>query len=71
MSVNTVQVVTAGLYVEDVCELGEVFCLERAADERWATEAAGAKADLIERNNVGLNIEPGWEDGHWILCLCI
>lgn len=62
MSVNTEQVVTAGLYMEDLCELGEISVWKELLTDdepQSATKAAEAKADLIGRNNGGLDIEPG------------
>lgn len=47
MSVNTEQVITAGLYVEDLCELGEISVWKEllTADEPpSATKAAEANA---------------------------
>lgn len=60
MSVNTEQVITAGLYREDLCQLGErpVYKELLTADEPpSATKAAEEKAALIERNDGGQNVE--------------
>lgn len=67
MSVNTEQVITAGLYREDLCELGEMPVYKEllTADEPpSATKAAEEKAALIERNDGGQNVEADLEDEH-------